>query len=146
MLTVLEASSEAPVLLRMLKATCSNHFASGGAESQIAQTNLYSVSYALQYLGLRVEVFGATSANVFGQGKLSGRWFLGRRGGRSVGGLAWFTEEKHVCPLRSSAVDALVQCVSESSGLAVAPWELFDAGAPKKKKVLKVKAGVKGKL
>ena len=39
-----------------------------------------------------------------------------------------------MCPLSSSAVDVLLRCVSESTGVAVAPWELLAAGAPKKKR------------
>jgi hypothetical protein len=85
-------------------------------------------------LDLQLDVFGASSATQFAEGKVSGRWFLGRRGGRSVGGLAWFTGEQHVSPLRSSTVDALVHYVPGTGRVSGAPWELFEVAAPKKKK------------
>ena len=132
-LRLLRGAPEELPLQRMLEATCSNDRASGGCECRIAQVNLYSVEYALRRLGLNVVVFGATSSGRFADGWLLGRWSLGKHDGRVVGGLAWFTQERHVSPLLGEAVHALAAAVPEACAATVPPWALFDVGAPKKK-------------
>merc|ERR1712151_671220 len=57
-LALLGFGSEGKVMESMLLATCRNDAPSGGCGSKAAQVNLYSVQYALRFLGLRVLVFG----------------------------------------------------------------------------------------
>ena len=119
---------------RMLLATCGNDAPSGGCGYKTAQVNLYSVQYALRFLGLRVLVFGATTRARFQEGWILGRWSIGKCDGKVVGGLVWFTEDGHAQPLLPAAFDALSRAVQEAGANVIPPWELFDVGAPKKKK------------
>ena len=118
---------------RMLLATCRNDAPSGGCGSKTAQVNLYSVQYALRFLGLRVLVFGATTRPRFQEGLMLGRWSIGKSDGKVVGGIVWFTEDAHAQPLLPAAFDALSRAVPEAGANVIPPWELFDVGAPKKK-------------
>ena len=119
---------------KMLLATCRNDAPSGGCGSRKAQVNLHSLQCALRSLGLRVIVFGATTRARFEAGWLLGRWSLGKRDGKVVGGLVWFTEDGHARPLRPVVFESLLRTVPEAGDDVIAPWELFHVGAPKKKR------------
>ena len=95
-LTLMRGSGEETILRCMLVANCCNDEPSGGAVSKVARLNLYAVDYALRHLGLSVAVVGATCMDRWRAGWLLGRWSLGQKDGRVVGGICWLTGDAHV--------------------------------------------------
>jgi len=97
--------------------------------------NLYAVDYALRHLGLSVAVVGAICMDRWRAGWLLGRWSLGQKDGRVVGGICWLTDDAHVALLTDDYLAAMVSCVPAACSKTICPWELFDVGAPKKKAI-----------
>ena len=148
-MTLMRGEPEENVLRRMLFATCRNDRSSGGGDCKTSQQNLYSVVYALRYLGLSVAVVGATCMSRLRSGWLLGRWSLGQKDGRHVGAICWLTDDAHAAPLTDEFFTAAEVSVPAAGSKTIPPWELFPVGAPKNlaagKAVHKRGAHLKGK-
>ena len=132
-LTLVRGTEQENDLRRMLRANCRNDEPSGGAVSKVSQLNLYAVDYALRHLGLSVAVVGATCMDRLQAGWLLGRWSLGQKDGRIVGGICWLTDDAHAAPLTGDYLGTLLDCVPAACSKTICPWEFFAVGALKKK-------------
>ena len=130
---MMRGSKEEKMLRRMLLVNCCNDEPSGGVVSKVSQLNLYGVDYALRHPGLSVAVVDAVSMDRLQAGWLLGRWSLGQKDGRLVGGICWLTDDAHAAPLTDEFFAGVKLALPIACNDITPPWDLFDVGAPKKR-------------